>query len=114
MSLIAYSHPVHHWLIALNVMVSGDLVEKPIVEARGRLIASRPVRALVIEKIEVASDARASHLHGVVGVQVDLLILQRTPEPLDEDVVEPAPLAIHADLDSAIQQYVGKVLRRVN
>ena len=38
-SLIGYSHPVHHWLIALNVMVSGDLVEKPIVETRGRLIA---------------------------------------------------------------------------
>ena len=34
----------------------------------------------------------------VVGLQVDLLVLERAPEPLDEDVVEAAALAVHADL----------------
>ena len=50
-------------------------------------------------------------MHGVVGVQVDLLVLQRAPEPLDEDVVVEAALAIHADLDPALQQYVGEIFR---
>ncbi len=32
---------------------------------------------------------------GVPGVGVDALMLQGLPEPLDEDVVEAAPLAVH-------------------
>ena len=34
---------------------------------------------------------------GLVGSQVDPLILQGTPEPFDEDVVLEATFAIHAD-----------------
>ena len=42
--------------------------------------------------------------HAVVGVQVDLLVLERAPEPLDEHVVEAAALAVHADRDPAVAQ----------
>jgi hypothetical protein len=33
----------------------------------------------------------------VIGMQIHLLVLDRTPEPHDEDVVAPGPSAIHAD-----------------
>jgi hypothetical protein len=44
------------------------------------------------------------HILGKLGsrfiiVQVDSLILQRAPEPLDEDVVPETPFAVHADSD---------------
>ena len=48
----------------------------------------------------------------IIGVQVDLLILQRPPEPLHEDVVEVAALAVHADLDPPVAQNAGEVPRR--
>jgi len=37
-------------------------------------------------------------------VQTDLLVLDRFPEPLDDDVVAPAALAVHADLDGLAPQ----------
>ena len=49
----------------------------------------RPAR--VVEG-DVAADAFAGSAHRLVGVQVDLLVLDRAPHPFDEDVVAPAPL----------------------
>jgi hypothetical protein len=53
---------------------------------------------------EVALDTGPGRGHRVVGVQVDFLILEGAPEPLDEDVVPPAPETIHADLDAVIEE----------
>jgi hypothetical protein len=33
-------------------------------------------------------------------MEIDLLVLEGAPEPFDEDVVAPAALAVHADLDT--------------
>ncbi len=51
----------------------------------------------------VEVDVTADGLPGVadrdVGMQVDLFVLDRAPDPFDEDVIAPAALAVHADPD---------------
>lgn len=42
-----------------------------------------------IVKGQITADADAGLGYGLVGVKVDLLVFDRTPEPLDEDVVPP-------------------------
>ena len=65
-------------------MLAHERVE---VDRRGHAVAERLVRTLVVEEAEVAAEAALGDGHVVVGVQVDLLVLHRAPQPLDEDVV---------------------------
>src|SRR5450759_1474642 len=57
--------------------------------------------ALVVE-IEVAGQGLSGNRNGVVAMQVNFLILDALPQPFDEDVIAPAALAIHADLDAML------------
>ena len=57
---------------------------------------------------EIPSDRGMCRADGVVGSQVDLLVLDRPPQPLDEDVVAPRALAVHADGDPGLQQDAGE------
>ena len=41
-------------------------------------------------------------------MEVDALVLQGSPEPLDEDVVHPPARAIHADADLGVAQHAGE------
>jgi hypothetical protein len=54
----------------------------------------------------------------VVRVQVHLLVLQGSPQPLDQDVVAPAAPAVHADLDPALEEhrreFLGAELRALS
>ena len=43
-------------------------------------------------------------------MQIDALILERSPEPLDEDVIHTSTLAIHADFDARIKQHLRKLV----
>ena len=43
-------------------------------------------------------------------MQIDALILKRSPESLDEDVVHTSTLAIHADFDARIKQHLRKLV----
>jgi len=45
-------------------------------------------------------------------IQVDVLVLHRSPKTLDEDVVEGASSAIHADRDALALQHTGKRVGR--
>src|SRR2546427_13177767 len=45
-----------------------------------------------------------------IGVEVDLLVFEAAPQPLDEDVVHVAALAIHADGDRVTLQGVGEIV----
>ncbi len=45
------------------------------------------MRASDVVEGQIAADASAGLGHGLVGVEVDLLVFDRPPEPLDEDVV---------------------------
>ena len=53
----------------------------------------------LIEELKVTPQPRPHIGDGLVGAEVDLLVLDRAPEPFDKDVVAPAALAIHADPD---------------
>src|ERR1700737_82619 len=92
----------------LQATSSNHLPQQPVVEAAGRLIAERLVRTLIVEEVKVAINAHSGLAHGVVRVQVHLLVLERAPEPLDEDVVDAASLAVHADLNTTTQQDLCK------
>src|SRR5439155_24550982 len=68
------------------------------------------MRALVVEEGEVVADPASRLGYVVVRVQVDLLVFQRAPQSLDEDVVTPAALAVHADLHAAFLEPVDEVV----
>ena len=63
------------------------------------------MRAAAIVKIEIPPDRGACVRHAVVGVQIDLLVLHRPPEPFDEHVVPPRALAVHADRDLILDEH---------
>lgn len=50
--------------------------------------------ASAIAKGQISDNADAGVGHGLVGVEVDLLVFDRPPEPLDEHVVPPRTLVI--------------------
>ena len=54
----------------------------------------------LIVKLEIAVQALPCLGDRIVGVQVDLLVFDAFPEPLDQHVVDPATLTVHADLDA--------------
>ena len=66
----------------------------------GRLGPQARMRALAVVELEVAADFGSRFGDRLVGVQIDMLVFERAPQPLDEDIVGPATLAIHADLDA--------------
>ncbi len=57
----------------------------------------RPAR--IVER-EVSGEALVGLRHRVVGVEVDLLVLHALPEALDEEVVPPGTLPVHAEGDT--------------
>src|SRR3978361_2356898 len=61
-----------------------------------RAPAGRLMRALGIVEIEVGAQMLAGCADAVVGLEVDILVLHAAPQPLHEDVVPPATLAVHA------------------
>src|SRR5207249_7496004 len=60
-------------------------------------------------EIEVHGYFLARLGHRVVGVQVNVLVLDRLPQPLDKHVVAPAALAIHADADGMALQHADEL-----
>jgi len=45
-------------------------------------------------------------------VEVDLLVLDRAPQPFDEDVVAPTAACVQTDLDAAVGERAGEVQTR--
>ena len=75
-----------------------------------RLVIERLVRALVVVELEVAPQVVSGLAGRSVFGEVDLLVLDRAPQALGEDVVARATAAIHADLYAGREQQV-EVLR---
>ena len=76
-----------------------------------RLIAERLVRALVIVEVEIVFQRRKQFQAGGEVAGIDQLVFERAPQPFDENVVERASAAIHADRDAATferSQEVGR------
>src|SRR3954467_1040593 len=57
---------------------------------------------------EMPADRGAGLGDRVASSEVDLLVLDRSPEPLDEDVVAPGTLAVHADGDPVPGRHAGE------
>src|SRR5206468_5483138 len=61
-----------------------------------------------IVEVEVSADRGAGVGHAVVGPQVDLLVFDAAPQPLDEHVVPPSPFTVHADSDAVAGERAGE------
>lgn len=57
---------------------------------------------MAIAEIELAVHGLPYLGNGFVAVQVNLLALDRFPEPLDKEIIPPTPFAIHAGLNAVL------------
>src|ERR1700689_647046 len=71
---------------------------------RRHLVAECLVWTFVIVKMKVVGQRREQIFAGGEVAGVDQFVLERAPQPLDENVVECASASIHADGDSALLQ----------
>lgn len=65
---------------------------------------------LVIVEVEVAFQADGQGRHRWVVIEVDVLVFDGAPEPLNEDGVKGAASAVHADLATSRFEAVGEGL----
>src|SRR5690606_15144054 len=89
-------------------LLCGDVSTSLFVGFARRELAEAGVLPLVVVVVGVGSDSGPGGSQVVVGVQVDVLVLQAPPEALDVDVVAPTAFAVHADLNSTLLQDVGE------
>src|SRR5205823_10449338 len=75
-----------------------------------RAIAEALVLALLIVEIEPTANAGFGLGHTRIGVEVDLLVFEASPQPLHKDVVHAPTLSVHADRDPIILQRAGEVV----
>src|SRR5574338_1224607 len=77
----------------------------------GRLPAQRLMRPAPVVPVEEGREAPL--LREAVGAraQIDPLVLDRPPQPLDEDVVVAAPAPVHADADAVALEHPGERFR---
>ena len=67
------------------------------------------MQALMIVKVEVLSQADDCHFGRLIIVQIDLLILDASPQPLHKDVVQGTSPSIHTNLNACGLQAAGKI-----
>ena len=65
-----------------------------------------------VVECQIATDRGPGLADGAVCAQVNLLVFDRAPEALDDDIVPPRLPAVHADGDLLTQQYAGEGQRR--
>ena len=66
--------------------------------------------ALRVVKVQPGTNAGLSFGHCRISVEVDLLVFETAPQPLDEDVVHAPALAVHANGDAMPLQGAGKIV----
>src|ERR1700710_295525 len=64
--------------------------------------------ATAICTIEKSTDRTGCFAVGFVSPQVHLLVFDAAPQPLDEHVVAPCALAVHADGDGVAGEHAGE------
>jgi hypothetical protein len=65
------------------------------------------LRCALVE-VEIAADRGAGIRHPVVGAQINLLVFDAAPQSLDEHVVAPGALAVHADRNAVGGEHAGE------
>ena len=81
-----------------------------LVNLLGCAIAEALVLALVIVEAKPSTDAGLGLGDRRIGVEINLLVFEASPQPFDEDVVHAATLAVHADRDLVPLQGAGEVV----
>src|SRR5215470_15799816 len=66
------------------------------------------MRSAAIIEVEVAVDRGAGVADAVVGSQIDLLVFDAAPQPLDKDVVAPSSFAVHDDCNVIVSERAGE------
>src|SRR5271156_5598484 len=72
------------------------------------LVAHGLMRPTVVVEVYPSADAGPRFAAVRIGFQVDLLIFDRAPQPLDEDVVHEAAAPVHRDRDPGRLQLSGE------
>src|SRR4030067_636002 len=75
----------------------------------GRLVVKTRMRTLLVVERDPFSDADLGFASGLERMQIDGLVFQRPPQPLDHDVVHPPPLAVHRDPDAGFLEHLGEL-----
>ena len=68
------------------------------------LVSKALVKPLVVVEAEVSVQASPQFVSRFARVQVHVLLLHATPQPLDEDVVQGTATAVHADGNAVVFQ----------
>src|SRR5690348_9691424 len=76
----------------------------------GREVAVRLMLTFRIVKIEIDAEPLTRLSPIAIAMQIHFLVFDRAPQPLDEDVVDPAALAVHADADAGALQDIEPLL----
>lgn len=58
------------------------------------------MKPLAVIESEVTLQSLLEFLHGLIILEIDILILEAPPEPLYEDIVERSIAPVHADSDT--------------
>ena len=66
------------------------------------------MRSAGIVEVEVTANRGAGLGDGVVGLQINLLVFDGFPKALDEHIVAPGSLAVHADGDPVFEKNAGE------
>src|SRR5712671_3816117 len=64
--------------------------------------------ATAIVEVEISADRVTGLADAFIGSQIDLLVFDATPQPLNEHVVPPGPFAIRADGDAVAGKQTGE------
>lgn len=64
------------------------------------------MRTAAVEEDHVAADTGLGLGHRLVGMQIDLLVLDRLPQPFHEHVVAASAAPVHADADPVLLQHL--------
>jgi hypothetical protein len=92
-------------LAALGCQADRQRVEVGLI--RGASVKTR-MRSSAVEKFEIPADRISRLSNAFMGPQIHLLVLDAAPQPLDEDVIPPGALAVHADGDGVAGENAGE------
>jgi hypothetical protein len=82
------------------------------VHIRRRAVVQALVQALVVVEVEIAMQACFQRRHHVIVHEIEMLVLDRAPQPFDKDIVQGSASTIHADSDLGPFQDIGEFRRR--
>src|SRR5438309_6333917 len=75
-----------------------------------RAITQALVLALRVVKVQPGANTGLGFGHTRISMEVDLLVFEAAPQPLDKDVVHAAAFAVHADRDAMPLQGAGEIV----